>query len=77
MEINVKEAISKLRSLLEKTQNGKEVVILKRGKKVARLVPIDDLVKQLPDLRTFRESISIKGKLLSRTVIQQRNKERY
>jgi prevent-host-death family protein len=77
MEISVKEARTKISSLLDRTQKGEEVVILRRGKKVARLVPIADTDKRFPDLRTFRKSISIKGKPLSRTVIQQRNEERY
>ena len=41
MEINVKEARTKISSLLDRTLNkGEEVVILMRGKRVARLVPI-------------------------------------
>ena len=77
MEVNVKEARSKISSLLDKTQKGEEVVILRRGKKVARLVPVDNTDKRFPDLRTFRKSISLKGKSLSKTVIQQRDEERY
>lgn len=77
MEVNVKEARTKISSLLDKTQKGEEVVILRRGKRVARLVPIGNTDKRFPDLRTFRKSISLKGKSLSRTVIQQRNEERY
>ena len=77
MEVNVKEARSKISSLLDKTQKGEEVVILRRGKRVARLVPVDNTDKRFPDLRTFRKSISLKGKSLSRTVIQQRDEERY
>ncbi len=77
MEVSVKEARSKISSLLDRTQKGEEVVILRRGKKVARLVPIGNTDKRFPDLNTFRKSISLKGKPLSRTVIQQRNEERY
>ena len=77
MEISVKEARTKISSLLDKTQKGEEVIILRRGKKVARLVPMSNKGKRFPDLGTFRKSISIKGKPLSKTVIQQRNEERY
>ena len=77
MEVNVKEARTKISSLLDRTQRGEEVVILRRGKRVARLVPFGNTDRRFPDLGSFRKSISLKGKALSRTVIQGRNEERY
>jgi len=77
MEINVKEARTKISSLLDRARKGEEVVILYRGKRVARLTPIDNTVRRLPDLRKFRNSIPLTGKALSMTVIQERNEERY
>lgn len=77
MEVNVKEARKKISSLLDRTQKGEEVVIVRRGKKVARLVAVGDAGKRLPDLRTFRASIALKGVPLSRSVIQGRSEERY
>ena len=77
MEVNVKEARAKISSLLDRTQKGEEVVIVRRGKRVARLVAVGDTDKRLPDLSTFRNSISLKGEALSRAVIQGRSEERY
>ena len=77
MEINVKEARTKISSLLDRTQKGEEVVIVRRGKRVARLVPVDNTNRRLPDLRTFRNSISVKGGALSKAVIQGRSEDRY
>ena len=77
MEVNVKEARNKISALLDITQKGGEVLISRRGKKVARLVPAADVEKRLPDLSAFRASISVKGAPLSRTVIDGRNAERY
>lgn len=77
MEINVKEARTKISSLLDRTQKGEEVVIVRRGKRVARLVPIDNINRRLPDLRTFRNSLSVKGGALSMAVIQGRSEDRY
>ena len=77
MEVNVKEARAKISSLLDRTQKGEEVVIVRRGKRVARLVAVGDKDKRLPDLRTFRNSISLKGEALSGAVIQGRSEERY
>jgi prevent-host-death family protein len=77
MEVNVKEARTKISSLLDRTEMGEEVVIIRRGKRVARLIAVGDACKRLPDLRRFRDSILMKGKSLSATVIQGREEERY
>jgi len=77
MEINVKEARNKISALLDLTQKGEEVLISRRGKKVARLVPVADAEKRLPDLSAFRASIAIKGAPLSRAVLDGRNAGRY
>lgn len=77
MEINVTEARSKIRALLDRAQKGEEVCIVRRGKKVARLVPVENAEKALPDLSEFRRSIALKGKPLGKTVLQAREKERY
>lgn len=77
MEINVKEARSNISELLNRAQKGEEILILRRGKKVARLVPVSGYEKRLPDLSDFRESIARKGGPLSSTVIEGRDKERY
>ena len=77
MEVNVKEARSKISSLLDRIQKGEEIVIVRRGKKTARLVPIDGVERRLPDLSGFRRSIAPKGKPLSETVLEERGQERY
>jgi prevent-host-death family protein len=77
MEVNVKEARAKISSLLAITEKGEEVVIMRRGKRIARLIAVGDVLKRLPDLRGFRNSILVKGKSLSATIIQGREEERY
>jgi len=77
MEINVKEARNQISALLDRTQKGEEVLILRRGKKVARLVPVSGSEKRLPDLSDFRSLIKVKGNALSRQVVAGRNAERY
>ena len=77
MKINVKEARSKLSSLLDRVEAGEEVIITRHGKEVARLLRPNKTVKKLPSLKEFRSSIKIKGNPLSDTVIQERKKERY
>lgn len=77
LEINVKEARNNFSALLNRIEQGEEIIITRRGKKVARLtspVPYD---KKLISLKSFRDSIRIKGKPLSRAVVDNRSKERY
>jgi len=77
MEINAKEARNKLSSLLDRVEKGDEIIILRRGKKVARLTSSQDGVKGLPSLKKFRSTLRVKGLPLSATVIRQRAEERY
>ena len=78
MEVNVKEARSRISDLLDRIQKGEEIVIIRRGKKTARLVPIDDAAeRRLPDLSGFRRSIAARGKPLSEAVVKDRGLERY
>ncbi|MCX5844214.1 MAG: type II toxin-antitoxin system prevent-host-death family antitoxin [Deltaproteobacteria bacterium] len=76
MEINVKEARSKLSSLLDRVEEGTEVILLRRGKEVARLVPPSGMGRRLPSLSDFRSSIKTRGIPLSETVIKGRQEER-
>ena len=73
--VNVKTARSGLRRLLEDVRSGEEVVILKRGKQVARLLPPDG-PRRLPSLREFRSSIRVRGGPVSAQVIAER-RQRY
>ena len=77
MEINVKEARRRLSFLLDQVEEGNEIVILRRGKKVARLVPLREEKKRLPRLADFRATIKVSGKPLSGVISEERAKERY
>ncbi|MFH0785021.1 MAG: type II toxin-antitoxin system prevent-host-death family antitoxin [Pseudomonadota bacterium] len=77
MEVNLKEAKSKMGSLLDRSQMGEEVVIMRRGKRIAKLVPVSITSKRLPDLHSFRNSITVKGDSLGSAVVDDRNEARY
>jgi prevent-host-death family protein len=77
MEINAKEARAKLSFLLKQVEKGDEVILLRRGKKVARLVPPLGVGRRLPSLKEFRASILISGEPLSATVLHGRKEERF
>ncbi len=76
LEVNVKEARSKLSMLLDRVERGEEIIIKRRGKKVALLVS-PERKSALPSLKDFRASISINGKTLSETVTDLRQEDRY
>ncbi len=77
LEINVKEARGNLSSILDRVEKGEEIIITRRGKRVARVSNIDNNPTPLKSLKQFRNRISIKGKSLSQTIIDQRDEERY
>lgn len=77
MEVSVKEARSRIKYLLDRVNKGEEVIITRRGKAEAKLIPIEDKEagnKELPDLNRFRALIKVKGKPLSQIVIEERDK---
>lgn len=76
LEINVKEARSRFSQLLNKVEQGQGVLLTRRGKKVACLVPPEKDCR-LPSLKKFRQTISVPGKGLASTVLDGRNEERY
>ena len=78
MQIKAKDARNKLSSLLDLVEEGEEIIITRRGKKIARLVSqVGKVKKRLPTLVDFRSSIHVTGEPLSTTVINVRKEERY
>ncbi len=76
--VNIREARRQLSEIVDAAQQGKSVVITRRGRDVARVCPVGPAAGEgLPDLSTFRASIETKGKSLSRTLIATRRQERY
>jgi prevent-host-death family protein len=77
MEMGAKETRNRLSMLLKRVEEGDEVIILRRGKKVARLIPHQNGAKRLPSMKDFRASIRIRGDSLSRVVSVERKGARY
>lgn len=77
LEINSKEARSNLSTILDRVEKGEEIIITRRGKRIARISNIINNPTPLQSLKKFRSRISIKGKPLSQVVIDQREEERY
>ena len=77
MEIGAKEARNRLGILLKKVEEGSEIVIVRKGKRVARLIAAEDSIKQLPTLKNFRASVKIKGASFGALVSHGREEARY
>ncbi len=76
-KVSVKEARENLRALIDQVVAGEEIVLLRRGREVARLVPPKGSRRKLPSLAAFRASIQPRDKSLSDEVISGREQERY
>ena len=76
-EVSVKEARDNFRAYLDRAEAGEEIVITRRGKEIARIVPPRREPKRFPDLTEFRKSIELRGEPMSETVIRQRRESRY
>lgn len=77
-EINVRDARRHFKALLDRVAAGEEVVLLRHGKPVARLVPPEaGAPERLPDLSDFRASMAIREGSLRDAVIAERREARY
>jgi prevent-host-death family protein len=74
-EINVRDARRTLKALLDRVAAGEEIVLLRRGKPVARLAPPAADRRRLPALGRFRGTIYVAGRPLSREVAGLRREE--
>ena len=75
--ISVEQASRNLKALLEEVAERKEVILVEQDKPIARLVPPIPKEEWLAKTKEFRNSLSVKGEPLSRTVIKARSSERY
>lgn len=76
IEISVKDARKNLSMLLDKVEHGDEIVITRRGKRVAKLIsPAQN--EKLPKLISFRRQLKVSGESMSEMVINNRKNERF
>lgn len=77
-ELNVKDARDSMKALLERVEAGEEVTLTRRGRPVARVVPIGAQVgRRLPSLDGLRSSITVSGQALSADINAARSEERF
>lgn len=75
--VSIREARQHLSELVEAAERGESVIITRRGRRVARLAPVEREPRGgLPDLSEFRASLRVKGRRLTRELLAQRRQER-
>jgi prevent-host-death family protein len=75
--VNIRDARQRLRHLLEQVQAGDEVIVLRRGVEVGRLVRAERSKVPLPDLSGLRASVKLRGGALSEDLAAGRRSSRY
>ncbi len=72
--ISVRAAREQLPQLLDRVEKGEELVITRRGKAVARMLPVPRKAQRLPPLATFRSSIGAEGTSSVRLIRAERDR---
>ena len=71
----IKAGRENLRRLIDDVLEGEEGILLRGGKHVARLAPLETEMPPLPDLERFRDSIHVEGRAMSAEVVSARTDE--
>jgi prevent-host-death family protein len=75
--VNLKEARKRLGELVGAAERGETILITRRGRRVARLVPASAKSPgPLPDLAGFRAALKVKGSGLTDELLAMRREER-
>ena len=70
-KLSVYDAKAHFSELVERAESGRETVITKRGRVVAKIVPAWDRSAMLDEAEAFRKSVRIKGSVNIRELIGQ------
>ena len=74
---NVKDVRKNLRTYLERAEAGEEIIVLRRGREVARIVPPRHEPKPFPDLTEFRKSVKLQNERPLTALLKLREETRY
>jgi prevent-host-death family protein len=75
-QVSVKDIRNNLREYLDRVEAGEEIVVTRRGKEIARIVPPRREPKRFPDLTEFRKSIEIRGERPLEALLKLREESR-
>ncbi|MEX0776755.1 MAG: type II toxin-antitoxin system prevent-host-death family antitoxin [Phycisphaeraceae bacterium] len=76
--VNIREARRQLSEIVDAAERGQSALISRHGRDVAQIGPVQtEAGGALPDLTEFRASVRIKGKPLSKLLVESRRQARY
>jgi prevent-host-death family protein len=75
-KVQVNEIREHLATYLTEAERGEEIVVTRHNKPVARLVPYEQDKASLPDLKDFREGITVTGTPTSEQITKDREQGR-
>lgn len=76
MDVGTKELRKHLSDVLDRVARGERIVVHRRGRPAAALVPLGKPVKRLPSLTAFRARLRVRGRATSAEVVASRRNER-
>jgi prevent-host-death family protein len=76
-EIGVRELRRNLSAVLSAIAQGEEVVVIRHGEPVARLIPPERVAPRLPSMKALRDSVRVRGAPLSEEVVAEREAARF
>ena len=76
MDVGTKELREHLSAVLDRVARGEKVVVRRRGRPAAVLVPLQGRGGGLPSLATFRARLRVRGRPISAEVSAARKDER-
>lgn len=76
MDVGTKELRKHLSDVLDRVARGEKVIVHRRGRAAAALVPLDSRPRRLPSLAAFRARFHVQGKPLSEEIAAMREDDR-
>lgn len=76
MDVGTKELRKHLSEVLDRVARGERILVHRRGRPAAALVPLEARAKRLPSLAEFRARLQVRGRSVSAEVIASRKDER-
>lgn len=75
-KVQVNEVREHLAKYLSEAEKGEEIIITKHNRPIARLMPVQSGKTGFPDLSKHRKKMNVRGKPVSKEVIDSRKEER-
>ena len=73
--ISVSDFRNRVSGMLSMVEEGEELILLRHGKPIARILPVENEVDHIPNWKLPSLRLSVKGTNLSRAIIEERRDE--